>query len=121
MDTVKAIEKRLAAEDTNAPLMVFDWDKAAQLIRERKPNVAGAGLRHDWEYTGGDIYRNGEPVPPGETYVYLASIWAVPELDMDGVKVPCYREYDEELGWNESTYWPQSALKLLGLGGEDDQ
>ena len=35
----------------NNPTMVFDWDKAAELIREYNPSYAAAGLQGDWEYT----------------------------------------------------------------------
>lgn len=91
-------------------LMVFDWDKAAKLIAERKPVVARAGLRGDWEYTGGEIYREGKPVM--DDYTYLSSTWATPELDMDGEIVDCYlMEYEAE--WDEKTKWPQSALDIL--------
>lgn len=62
--------------------MVFDWNKAAELIRERKPIEASAGLREDWEYTGGIIYKKGVPVT--DSYTYLSSTWAVPELKLDG-------------------------------------
>lgn len=92
-------------------LMIFDWDKAARLIRERKPECAGAGLRGDWEYTGGTIYESGKPVM--NDYTYLSSTWAVPELDMDGEIVNCYRMEHEVPGWNSNTKWPQSALDIL--------
>ena len=36
-------------------MMVFDWDKAARLIAERKPQIAMAGMRGDWKNTGGMI------------------------------------------------------------------
>lgn len=92
-------------------LMVFDWDKAARLIRERKPKCASAGLRSDWEYTGGTIYEDGKPVM--DDYTYLASTWAVPELNMDGAIVECYRMKHEVPYWNSDTKWPQSALDIL--------
>lgn len=95
--------------------MVFDWDKAAKLIRERKPEWASAGLRSDWEYTGGTIYEDGKPVK--SKYTYLASTWAVPELDMDGDIVECYRMESEVPGWNEDTSWPASALAILAAQG----
>lgn len=91
--------------------MVFDWDKAARLIRERKPEKAGAGLRSDWEHTGGDIFVNGEPVT--DSYTYLASNWAAPEIDMDGEVVPCFVLVDDSPGWDEKTKWPASALAIL--------
>ena len=92
-------------------LMVFDWDKAARLIRERKPECASAGLRGDWEYTGGTIYEDGEPVM--DDYTYLASTWAVPELDIDGEIIDCYRMEHETPGWDSETKWPKSALDIL--------
>ena len=92
-------------------LMVFDWDKAARLIRERKPECASAGLRSDWEYTGGTIYEDGKPVM--DDYTYLASTWAVPELDVDGDIVECFRMEHEVPKWNSDTKWPQSALDIL--------
>lgn len=42
MDTMSAFAKGEA--NRGKELMVFDWDKAAQLISERKPSVASAGL-----------------------------------------------------------------------------
>ena len=46
-------------------------------------------------------------------YTYLSSTWAVPELDMDGEIVDCYRMEHEVPGWNSNTKWPQSALDIL--------
>lgn len=92
-------------------LMVFDWDKAARLIQEKKPKWATAGLHSDWEYTGGTIYEDGNPVM--DDYTYLASTWAVPELDMDGDIVECFRMEHEVPGWDSKTKWPKSALDIL--------
>ena len=92
-------------------MMVFDWDKAARLIQERKPECASAGLRDDWEWTGGTIYKDGEPVM--DDYTYLSSTWAVPELNMDGDIMECFRMEYEAPGWNSDTKWPQSALNIL--------
>ena len=97
-------------------LMVFDWDKAACLIKERKPKVASAGLEGDWEYTGDIIYVDGEPFMGSP---YLASTWATPELDMDDEVIPCYRMESETPGWTESTVWPESALAILGAAQKD--
>lgn len=93
--------------------MVFDWRKAAELIRERKPERARAGLADDWEWTGGDIFADGKPVPVDDTYVYLASTWATPELDLDGEIIPCFLMISASPGWDEHTYWPQIALDIL--------
>lgn len=50
-------------------LMVFDWDKAAELIKRFNPECAFAGLRGDWEWTGGCIYSDGKPVMDAYTYL----------------------------------------------------
>lgn len=57
-------------------MMVFDWDKAARLIAQRKPRIAMAGLRGGWEFTGGVIYEDGVLVT--KDYTFLVSTWAVP-------------------------------------------
>ena len=89
---------------------VFDWDKAARLIKERKPKCAAAGLGGDWEWTGGDIYKNGEIVT--DDYTYLSSTWAIPELDLDGEIIPCWI-WETETEWNSGTKWPKSAKNIL--------
>jgi len=96
------------------PSMVFDWDKAARIIRERGATDAQAGLSGDWGYTGGTILADG--IPDVESYTYLASTWAVPELrlgDGGGEAVPCYRMADDAPGWDAKTKWPASALAIL--------
>lgn len=92
-------------------LMIFDWDKAARIIKERKLEVARAGLRGDWEYTGGTIYQDGKPCKNGGTY--LASTWAVPELAINEDVIPCYRMQHEVPEWGAKTCWPKSALDIL--------
>lgn len=94
-------------------LMVFDWEVAARIIKERNPRVASAGLSGDWEWTGGPIWRDGKPVPREDTYTYLASTWATPELDVDGDVIPCYRMQSATPGWASDTYWPAEALRLI--------
>src|SRR5687768_3263117 len=89
---------------------VFDWDKAAKIIARCKPEVAYAGLQGDFSCTGGEIYRDGEPVM--NDYTHLQSLWATPVLRIDGEDTPCYVTYNkgEEFKWDSDTKWPQSAL-----------
>jgi len=105
--------KAQAAKARGDDFKVFDWHKAARLICEHKPDVASAGLAGDWEYTGGTIYRDGEPLTEDKSYVYLASLWATPELDMDGDVQECWVYQKSSPGWNEKTFWPESALAIL--------
>lgn len=109
MDTISAFARGEA--NRGKAMMVFDWNKAARLIAERKPNEARAGLSGDWEYTGGTIYRDGTPVL--DDYTYLASTWATPELELDGETIDCYVMESEQPDWNSGTKWPESATALL--------
>lgn len=107
-----------AARAAGSPMKVFDWDKAARIIKEKKPEHAEAGLIEDWSSTGGMIYNNGKPVPEEDTYVYLASIWATPTLILNhwDEEIECWVYQSEKPEWNERTYWPESALKILEGG-----
>jgi len=111
MDTLNAFA--MGQLNAGKPVMVFDWNKAAQLIKERNATSASAGLRGDWEWTGGQILEYGKPVDKNDTYTYLASTWATPEIKIDGETTDCYVMQDKAPEWNASTYWPDSALALL--------
>lgn len=115
MDTLSAFAMGNASR--GRPLMVFDWDKAARFICARQPEFASAGLRGDWEYTGGTIFRDGKPYADENTY--LASTWAKPELDLDGDVMECWIEESEAKvkGWDSGTKWPESALAILSTKG----
>lgn len=111
MDSFMAFAKGQA--NRGKQQMVFDWEKAARLIVERNPTVASAGLAGDWDYTGGPIRKDGKPVPAENTYTYLASTWATPELDLDGDVIDCFRMQSEVPAWNSGTYWPEAALTIV--------
>lgn len=111
MDSMQAFAMGEANRDKE--LMVFDWDKAAQLIKERGSKQASAGLAGDWEWTGGDIMQDGKPVLRDDSYTYLASTWATPELDIDGWRIDCFRMQSETPEWDAETTWPESALAIL--------
>lgn len=110
MDTLSAFARGEA--NRGKPSMVFDWEKAARLIAEVKPTCAEAGLSGDWEWTGGVIYENGKPVT--DSYTYLSSVWATPELDLDGERRECWKLASETPGWDSDTKWPPEALSVLG-------
>jgi hypothetical protein len=93
--------------------MVFNWELAARIIVMKKPQTVRAGLKGDWDYTGGDIWRDGKPVPKEDTYVYLASTWAVPEIEVDGELIDCYLMRSEAPDWDAHTYWPPEALRII--------
>lgn len=108
MDTMTAFAMGQANRDKDE--MVFDWDKAAQILKERRPQSAEAGLQGDLGFTGGAIWEDGKPVT--EDYTYLASTWAPPVLIIGGKEIECYK-MDTETDWDCSTKWPESALNIL--------
>lgn len=114
MNTLDAFAKGEA--NRGKERMVFDWNKAAKIIKEAFADdneiACGAGLRGDWVGTGGAIFMSGKPVDKDNTYTFLASTWATPELKVDGVSVDCYI-MESETEWDEETYWPESALEIL--------
>lgn len=117
MNTMAAFAMGEASRNNEAK--VFDWEKAARLIRDRNASYAEAGLSGDWEYTGGAIFRDGKIVPEEDTYVYLSSTWATPEIEIDGETIACYKMESEVPDWDSKTYWPKEALEILNQKTED--
>lgn len=109
MDTLSAFA--MGEAHRNDPLMVFDWNKAAEIIRDTQPKEAFAGLDSDFEYTAGYIWRDGKPVK--DDYTYLASVWAEPLLVADNVVYKCWKFFDDTPGWGSATKWPDSALEII--------
>jgi hypothetical protein len=114
MDTARAIAKGMRACASGARHRVFDWNKAARLIRESKATSAVAGLASDMEWTSGEILTEGKPTSREDTYVFLASNWATPVIVLDGAgEVGCWAYADATPKWDAHTYWPKSALAIL--------
>jgi hypothetical protein len=111
MDSIEAFNRAMAA--AHCEQKVFDWEKAARLIKERGTQHAEAGLAGDWEWTGGTILSNGIPVLKEETYTYLSSNHATPLLILDGEELDCFRLKSQTPGWDAQTYWPPEALAIL--------
>ncbi|MFA5634161.1 MAG: hypothetical protein WC973_03345 [Candidatus Dojkabacteria bacterium] len=112
-----------AASKKGNKLQAFDWDKAAQIIKEKlilHPDlVAEAGLQGDWNYTGGIIFKNGKPVK--EDYTYLASNWAKPTLILSWDKeeqeeIPCFIEQNDR--FKDDSKWDVESLSILGINIE---
>jgi len=112
MTTLEAAARCRQAISEGKPMRVFDWDKAAKILRAERASEAYAYLEEDEDCTGGYILRDGEIIK--NEYTYLASIWARPMLRIDGCKdIPCYRNEEDTPGWDEYTKWPESALEIF--------
>ena len=100
-----------AARAAGRPGKVFDWDKAAQIIKDRKPDYAEAGLLTDWPSTAGSIWIDGKPDFDG--YTFLGSAWATPALRIGDEDIECWVE-EPHAEWDSETKWPASALAIVG-------
>ena len=109
MDTMAAYAMAQASQGKE--LMVFDWNKAAQIIKDWGASKASAGLEADFEWTGGVIFEHGKPET--EEYTYLASVWAKPQLYIDGEFIPCFLMQSDCPGQGAYTKWPEFAIKIL--------
>ena len=103
------------------PEKVFDWDQAAQHIKlaykDHSDLTAEAGLQGDWDYTGGEIFSNGEP--NNQDHTYLSSNWATPTLILswDGLEqkeIECCTLKDE-CRFESGSKWDDESLKILGI------
>ena len=98
---------------------VFDWELAARIIKMKNPKEASAGLKEDWGATADTIWSDGAPRPKEEVFCYLASTWAMPTLEVDDEKFPCYKMASDVPGWDAHTFWPPEALRILGILEDD--
>jgi hypothetical protein len=89
---------------------VFDWVKAAQLIRDRRPLKAVARLAEDIDWTSVVIYCNGAIVDGGTPF--LASSWATPVLVLDDEEIDCFVELIKDDSHYE-LMWPKEARAIL--------
>lgn len=102
------------------PMMTFDWDAAAQIIKDevtKHPDlVAEAGLQGDWAYTGGIIFQKG--FATNEHYTYLSSNWAQPTLILswdrsEQKEIPCCIK-EEDSRFESDSKWDDISLQILG-------
>lgn len=90
---------------------VFNWDLAAQILRDRNVQTACAGLSEDLEATGAAILHNRNPILGSGAY--LQSKWATPVLIIDGVEHDCWKLARDYIDHAIDKIWPQHALDIF--------
>lgn len=120
----KIIKARDAAIANKSPQMVFDWNRAVELIKryieDGEDFIAIAGLTGDMGGTSGQIFRlvDGKEEVVLKDYTYLSSCHAEPCLvirDLNGNEkgeFPCWIP-EEGSGYGADTKWPKDALEKL--------
>lgn len=93
---------------------VFDWVKAANIIKENPDKCYHAGLLEDWGYTSDIIWAYHKPYK--HSGVYLSSQWATPVITAaDGSYVECWVYAKDRPNWDAETYFPKEAREILGI------
>ena len=100
------------AIDNGGVAKVFNWIKAANIIKENPEKTWYAGLLEDWYWTSDIIWKNGHTTDCDELYPY--SIWATPILmSTDNSEfIECWVPADE-VDWDDDTKWPEEALNII--------
>lgn len=80
----------------------MDWDKVQKIVNENPNSVIYAGLMEDWNNTSGLIFAKGNYY---RGYVYGASVWATPIVDVDGEEIECWTYKETPYGSNRPDWW----------------
>ena len=111
MDTIKAIQ--LAELSSGIENKVFDWVKAANIIKENPNKNWNAGLSCDLEWTGGRIWDADKKNIDNNSYTFLSSNWAIPVIyDDSGLEIECYVKATET-EYGEETRYPKEFMDIL--------
>lgn len=86
----------------------MDWEKVKKIVEEHSNSVIYAGLMEDWNNTSGLIFAKGKYY---DGYVYGASCWATPIVDVDGKEIECWTN-DESKGCSNRPKWFGYGQKL---------
>ncbi len=101
------------------PLLVLDWVKAANLLVEKCPSEAWAGVPAYWQEQAVKIWEDGRPVliPQREQWPRVCDreFGPVLVLGIPGYvpSVECWTTYKADDGWGGCWYWPRKALDIV--------
>ena len=95
----------------------MDWKKVQQIVDENPNSVIYAGLQEDWNNTSGLVFARGEYY---DGYVYGASSWATPIVDVDGEEIECWT-YEKTKEGSDRPLWWGNGSKLKDEFDFDEQ
>lgn len=103
------IRRAANGEFNEAKMKYLDWNKAQQIVDEHPDSVIYAGLMEDWNNTSGVIYDKGKYFR--SNYVYGASIWATPIVDVDGIEIECWTYDKTKEDYHMPKWWGKNKNK----------
>lgn len=84
---------------------IFNWVKAAELIKINKAETVYAGMKEDWSCTADTIVLNGEMY---NGTPFTTSDWATPSILIEDVFIPCYLKVDTKY---DAKIWTHRAIQ----------
>lgn len=102
-------------------MKTLDYQKAQDIITERKAVIAWAGLKEDWSPTKGILYNDGKFTEKNSLSGYHQSDWATPVIKIglpDGTYeiIDCFTGQSDELSSSEL----QQRLNFIRRTGGGD-
>lgn len=94
----------------------MDWIKVQKIVDDHPDSVVYAGLMEDWNNTSGLIFAKGKYY---DGYVYGASVWATPIVDVDGEEIECWTYDVTGEGHGKPTWWGNGHELLDAFDYED--
>jgi hypothetical protein len=101
--------------NTMRDIYIFDWNKAARILRERKPSMATAYIGGMREHTEVSIWVNHGPLLGCNAFLLSHDICGYqPRLDCGAdYATDCAIKINDTDDWGPDTWWPESAIDIL--------
>lgn len=106
----------IAGSNSIGKMRYMDWEKVKKIIETHQNAIIYAGLREDWNNTSGLIYAKGKYY---NGYVFGASSWATPIVDVDGVEIECWTT-EETIEGADKPSWLINRILLDPYDFEED-
>lgn len=98
-----------------ARVRVFDWDRAAALIKATGARTALAGIDKDWVSSSDSIFEDGRARADSACQAWTENPAMSPCLVLDGKRISCYKEMwagDISLA-DRKAIWPGRSAEAL--------
>lgn len=93
---------------------IFDWNKAATIIKANNPKKAYAYVGSLRKHTEVTIWQNDTIMPKTPSFlISYDNFGGGIHLGCDGFATPCSVLLSNTDGWNRDTWWPASAVEIL--------
>lgn len=98
-----------------ARVRVFDWDRAAALIKATGAQTALAGIDKDWLSSSDSIFDDGRARVDSACQAWTENPNMSPCLELDGKRMPCFKEMwvSDITVADRRAIWPGRSAEIL--------